>query len=483
MSATARGQPKDFHRYHIGTAEAPPLAGAPGRFSVKISTVAFLRMAASLVADSRSLGDLAANFGSRPCIYGVYDGTFGGLEARESLCRGCLRCMVEHPDVARIEADPRYKRLGDGYWRPEQVLTIWNEAATGKIPVRGMGYGGPFKGPGFDNIWTDMSEIVRPTRDGIHGREYISTAVDLGSEPMPLGPEVAPLEPSEPIVTLPLPIVFRALPRRVIGSPALEAMAEAAGTAGTLIFLGVGDCDEWLGRRAPELVPLVNGQNWSSRAWPSGIRVMEWDVTREALLPPLEATYLLPKVLWSFRVRMEPGFEDRVVELARRGATCIRLEADLHGSEWGAARPRHLTELLRSVHRRLVAGALRDRVTLIAGGGIAAAEHVPKAILCGADLVSIDAAALVALQTEWQGEWRDPGQDGPAVPRLPAGWAAQRLLNLLCAWRDQLLEILGAMGLRDVRRLRGEVGRAMFADELEREVFEPLFGRKRGSGG
>ena len=26
-------------------------------------------------------------------------------------------------------------------------------------------------------MWTDMSEIVRPTRDGIHGREYISTSV------------------------------------------------------------------------------------------------------------------------------------------------------------------------------------------------------------------------------------------------------------------------------------------------------------------
>jgi hypothetical protein len=32
-------------------------------------------------------------------------------------------------------------------------------------------------------MWTDMSEIVRPTRDGIHGREYISTAVDIGRKP------------------------------------------------------------------------------------------------------------------------------------------------------------------------------------------------------------------------------------------------------------------------------------------------------------
>jgi hypothetical protein len=30
------------------------------------------------------------------------------------------------------------------------------------------------------------------------------------------------------------------------------------------------------------------------------------------------------------------------------------------------------------------------------------------------------------------------------------------------------------MGMRDVRRLRGEVGRAMFQEELERETFSHL---------
>ena len=35
-------------------------------------------------------------------------------------------------------------------------------------------------------MFTDMSEIVRPSRDGIHGRELIGTSVDLGSKPMRL---------------------------------------------------------------------------------------------------------------------------------------------------------------------------------------------------------------------------------------------------------------------------------------------------------
>jgi glutamate synthase domain-containing protein 2 len=53
----------------------------------------------------------------------------------------------------------------------------------------------------------------------------------------------------------------------------------------------------------------------------------------------------------------------------------------------------------------------------------------------------------------------------------------QRMINMAGAWRDQLLEILSAMGIRDVRRLRGEVGRAMFYEQVEKESFEFMFDR------
>jgi hypothetical protein len=42
-----------------------------------------------------------------------------------------------------------------------------------------------------------------------------------------------------------------------------------------------------------------------------------------------------------------------------------------------------------------------------------------------------------------------------------------------------MLEMMGAMGIRDARRLRGEAGRAMFFDDLERECFAPIFGNLR----
>ena len=54
------------------------------------------------------------------------------------------------------------------------------------------------------------------------------------------------------------------------------------------------------------------------------------------------------------------------------------------------------------------------------------------------------------------------------------------LINLIGAWRNQLLEIMGAMGIRDVRRLRGEVGRAIFYEDLDRSVFGSLATLKEG---
>jgi len=62
-----------------------------------------------------------------------------------------------------------YLNTGGAYWKPDMLLTLYKQSEDGNVPVSGAGYRGPFTGTGFDSMWTDMSEIVRPTRDGIHG--------------------------------------------------------------------------------------------------------------------------------------------------------------------------------------------------------------------------------------------------------------------------------------------------------------------------
>ena len=64
------------------------------------------------------------------------------------------------------------------------------------------------------------------------------------------------------------------------------------------------------------------------------------------------------------------------------------------------------------------------------------------------------------------------------IDSIEASWGRQRVVNLVAAWHGQLLEVLGAMGMRDVRRLRGEAGRAIFQEDIEKETFVHIFGEK-----
>src|SRR5207245_4813635 len=90
-------------------------------------------------------------------------------------------------------------------------------------------------------------------------------------------------------------------------------------------------------------------------------------------------------------------------KLAREGVHGLHLYADYHGQDYSED-PRHISESLKEVHQLLVKEGLRDQVTIIASGGITLAEHVPKAIICGADVVGIDMSVLVALRAECVGE-------------------------------------------------------------------------------
>ena len=138
---------------------------------------------------------------------------------------------------------------------------------------------------------------------------------------------------------------------------------------------------------------------------------------------------------------------------------------------------RFVFDLIREAHLTFVEAKMRDEVTLIGSGGIAAAEHNPKAIIAGLDLVALDTPLITAMQGEFEGECKDRAESKFTLPKnLNREWGTQRILNMTAAWRDQLLEILGAMGLREVRRLRGEMGRAMFQVDLEREAFVGIEG-------
>jgi hypothetical protein len=460
-----------YHRYHIEALNAPEVAHVPSRFRVRVKRAGLAGLILKELIHYR--GNLEVVL-SRPCLYGVFSGPVGGFSPREHLCVGCLRCTTQYPEFVQILPNLDHASLGDSYFTPAQVDTVYSEARTGRVPVKGAGYRGPFGGHGWDAMWTDMSEIVRPTRDGIHGREFISTSVDLGPKPPFLMFDAAgraqPAKGLCRVLSIPVPILFDAPPASLASSALLRVLERAAEETETLFLSPAGAVPSGA-LSSPAAIPLVRpGEEQLLARLTRAPRAIEVAGPDESFLCRLRERFPGTDV-W---LRLESGSAGDLVGMARAGARTFHLLADYHG-RWPDGR--FILDVIRDVHSAFVAAGIRDEVTLLGSGGIIAAEHVVKAILCGLDAVVLDTPLLVALQAQFHGECAARATSRFSLPaRLDQAWAVQRLKNLLAAWRDQALELMGAMGIREVRRMRGEIGRAMFQAELEQEAFAGIEG-------
>jgi glutamate synthase domain-containing protein 2 len=405
----------------------------------------------------------------------------------DKICKNCLRCVQECPGrVITKTLNPEYEKIGDAYWTADIINKQWYQAETGAIPVSGAGYSGPFCGPGFDQMWTDMSEIVRPTRDGIHGREYINTLVSLGRKlfSLPFTETGEPILEAPKNIDIPIPILFGELPFGSLSREVFTAMAKAAATLNTFIEIPGELLDQHFENYAANIIPLLFPDRWeSARTWIESAPIVEFRDTTESVAAIREIKKHYPETLVMIKTRLDEACHERVEFLAAEGADIIHLAADRNGDIHGQSRPDQvigfMTDYVRKVHNHLVDKCLRNGLTLIAGGGIAMAEHVAKAIICGVDAVSIDIPLLLALECRMCLRCQEGLTCPVQIENILPDWGKTRIMNLMAAWRNQLLEVLGAMGIREVRRLRGEVGRAMFFDDLEADTFGRLFGRRK----
>jgi len=436
----------------------------------------------SSIEKDRCLGCL--DCAKRDCVYEVYENRRflpdQLVYSTDSRCKLCLRCVQEcHNQILVKMLNPEYVNLGDEYWTPEIITSLWHQAGTGKIPVSGTGYGGHFSGTGFDDMWTDMSEIVRPTRDGIHGREYISTSIDLGRKPDFLNFRNNRLAGElPPNYSIPLPVILDIPPRGRSWAPVRKSII-AAGRRCRLPVLSDGKK-----ARGAFIVPRHRPGEKIEPATTCRMIEIFLDSPSPPALKSAEATVAaLQKtapgtVVW-IGLPLKKGTKQNVLRLARAGIGAVHLYAGHHGKENDNGSGAFIKEAVRDIHLALVEESLRDRVSLLAGGGIAQAEHVAKLIACGADGAVIDEALLVALECRMCFRCLGENRCQWGLEKIDPAWGTQRITNLLGSWHAQLIEVLGAMGLREVRRLRGEVGRVMFFSELEEECFAPIFGNRK----
>ncbi len=117
---------------------------------------------------------------------------------------------------------------------------------------------------------------------------------------------------------------------------------------------------------------------------------------------------------------------------------------------------------LAAVDSRLRQEKIRNNVSLIAGGSIRNSADVVKAIALGADAVYIGTAALLALgchlcRTCQTGKcnWGIATQRPDLVKRLNPDIGTKRLINLVSAWKHEIMEMMGGMGINSIEALRG----------------------------
>ena len=117
---------------------------------------------------------------------------------------------------------------------------------------------------------------------------------------------------------------------------------------------------------------------------------------------------------------------------------------------------------LGAVDKRLRSEGIRDRVSLIVSGSIRSSADVVKAIALGADAVAIATSALVAMgchlcRTCQSGRcnWGIATQRPDLVARLDPEEGSQRLINLVTAWKNEIMEMMGGMGINSIEALRG----------------------------
>ena len=133
---------------------------------------------------------------------------------------------------------------------------------------------------------------------------------------------------------------------------------------------------------------------------------------------------------------------------------------------------------LAAVDQRLRDEGIRNHVSLVVGGSIRSAADVIKAVALGVDACYIATAALLALgchlcRTCQSGNcnWGIATQRPELVKRLNPNIGAERLVNLMAAWRHEIKELMGGMGINSIEALRGNRlmlrGVSMTEKELE----------------
>src|SRR2546429_1961291 len=387
--------------------------------------------------------------------------------------------------------------MGDARWTADLILATWIQAETGRPPDNGLEYQVGRSGGGFDVLTFKFL----PGEQWVPAQEPIDTAISLNRRPY------------DRKIEIPVPWYGAGMSFGSISEQIMLARAKAARQWDTFTCTGEGGYPDSLvtyrehvitqvaagmfGVREETIMwapiiefkyaqgakPGLGGHLLGDKATASVTKMRESVPWVSLFSPfPFHSVYSVedhkkhidwmktihPDALMAVKVSTPVDVDMVAMGSYYAGAHIIEIDGGYGGT--GAAPEIAKKNIampveyaIPKVHEYLVSEGVRERITLMASGGIRTADDVAKAIALGADGCVIGTAEAVAGGCTHCGNCeRGRGcQVGitttdPELSRLiDPEWGEKRIVNLFNAWSKRLRIILSEFGLGSVRELRG----------------------------
>ncbi|WP_405319960.1 glutamate synthase-related protein [Frisingicoccus sp.] len=434
------------------------------------------------------------------------------LLSDETKCVNCHRCVSLCPTRALkiVKNDCTFRENAN--WQNDTIKEIYKQANSGGVLLSSMGNPKPFP-VYWDKILINASQVTNPSIDPL--REPMETRVFLGKKPETIqrdanGEIICDLPPQ---LELSVPVMFSAMSYGSISYNAHKSLAIAASELGIYYNTGEGGLHEdfycygentivqvasgrfgvhegYLKSGAAIEIKMGQGAKPGIGGHLPGTKIVG-DVSRTRMIPegsdaispaPHHDIYSiedLRQLVFSLKEATE--YKKPVIVkvaavhniaaiasgIARSGADIIAIDGFRGGTGAAPTRIRDNVGIpielaLASVDQRLRDEGIRNNVSLVVGGSIRNAADVVKAIALGADACYVATSALLALgchlcRTCQTGKcnWGIATQRPELVKRLNPEIGSQRLINLITAWKHEIKELMGGMGINSIEALRG----------------------------
>ena len=436
----------------------------------------------------------------------------GLMMSDESKCVNCQRCVSLCPTRALkiVKSDCRLRENAN--WNDATIKEVYKQAGSGGVLLSSMGNPNPLP-VYWDRILINASQVTNPPIDPL--REPMETRVFLGKRPHDIrrderGRLICDLPPQ---VELKIPVMFSAMSYGSISYNAHASLARAATELGILYNTGEGGLHEDFYPYGPNtIVQVASGRfgvhedflnagaaieiKMGQGAKPGigghlpGAKIVG-DISRTRMIPegsdaispaPHHDIYSIEDLRQLvFSLKEATAYTKPVIVkvaavhniaaiasgIARSGADIIAIDGFRGGTGAAPTRIRDNVGIpielaLASVDQRLRDEGIRNNVSLVCGGSIRSAADVVKAVALGADACYVATAALLALgchlcRTCHTGRcnWGIATQRPDLVKRLNPEVGSERLVNLMRAWRHEIMELMGGMGINSIEALRG----------------------------